>query len=154
MNVLIPGHRDKHSAADAEFHRLRHSFAKDLERWPGFDDHLIDTIRDVVPLADIEESDDSYLLDVELPGVRREDVSVEVTDGRLVVAGERRERQRVGLLRYQTRTTGRFRFAITLPVEVDRDGVTATLNNGIVTVTVPKAERARRRRIPIGSLAS
>ena len=102
------------------------------------------------PLADVEETDDAYVVDIELPGVRRDDVAIEVLDGRLSVTGERRERQRVGLLRRTTRTTGRFRLHVALPLEIDADAVTADLDHGLLTVTVPKAARARRRRIPIG----
>lgn len=108
-----------------------------------------DAVRDVVPLVDLEERDDSYLLDVELPGVRRDDVSVELTAGQLVITAERRERERVGLLRHRTRTTGRYRLELTLPVDVDGDHVAASLEQGVLTVVVPKAEHARRRRIPV-----
>lgn len=106
-------------------------------------------VRDVVPLTDVEERDDSYVLDVELPGVRRDDVSIEVVQGRLTITGERRERHRVGLLRHRTRTTGRFGLELTLPVDVDTDAVTASLDHGVLTVVVPKAVQARRRRIAV-----
>jgi len=155
MNLPIPRHRRTRPAQqqEREFQQLRRSMARDLERWPDFANDLLNTVRDVVPLADIEETDDSYLLDVELPGVRRGDVSLEVSDSRLVVTGERRERQRVGLLRHRTRTTGRLRLAVTLPADIDSDAVTARLDHGVLTVTVPKTDRARRRRIPITTAA-
>jgi HSP20 family protein len=117
---------------------------------PDHANDVLASLSDVAPLADVEESDDAYTIDVELPGVRKDDISLEVGEGRLTVTGERHERQRVGLLRHRTRTTGRFRLAVTLPLEVDGNGVTATLDHGVLTVTVPKAERSRRRRIPIG----
>lgn len=139
--------RDDH--VDNEFERLRRPFADELERWPDFVTSLRDRLDDVTPLADIEETDEAYLLDVELPGVKREDVDLQVEQGRLVVTGERRRRERVGLLRHRTRTTGRFTLAVALPVPVDRDAVTASFDNGVLSVVVPKVERARRRRIPI-----
>jgi len=132
-----------------EHERLRRSLAVELDRWPDFADDLISSMRDVVPLADLEESDDSYLLEVELPGVRRDDVSIDVVDRRVVVTGERRERRRLGLLRHRTRTTGRLRLDVTFPLEIDQGAVRATLDHGLLTLTVPKAERARRRRIPV-----
>lgn len=148
----LPIHRQPRgeSTVQAEFDRLRGTLSRDLEKWPDFIDQVSEAVRDVLPHADVEESDEAYVLDIELPGVRRDDVSVEVTQGRVVVTGERRERRRVGLLRHRTRTTGRFRFAASLPVELDPDGVTATLDDGLLTLTVPKAARARRRRISIG----
>ena len=102
-----------------------------------------------VPLADVEESDDAYLVEVELPGIKREDVSVEVAGRRLSVSGERKERQRVGILRKQTRSVGRFEYEVTLPGEVDEAGVQASMDEGVLTVHVPKAESERPRRIPI-----
>lgn len=154
MNLPIPRHRDTPREPEADFDRLHRSLVSDLDRWPHFANDLIETLRDVAPLADITESDESYVVDVELPGVSREDISLEVASGRLVVTGERRERQRVGLLRHRTRTTGRFRLAVSLPVDVDAEDVKAELDSGVLTVTVPKAEHARRRRIQIGTRGS
>lgn len=132
---------------DAE--HLRRSLVSELDRWPSFADELISRLGDVVPLADVEESDEAYVVDVEMPGVRPDGVTLEASHGRLSVTGERRERRRAGLLRRSTRTTGRFRLQVTLPDAIDPDAVTAALEDGVLTVTVPKAARARRRRIPI-----
>jgi len=103
------------------------------------------------PAADVEETDDAYLVDIELPAVRRDDVSVEVTPGELVVTGEIKERQRVGFLRTRSRRTGRFDFRVALPGEVDVDGVSANLTDGVLSVRIPKTETAKRRRIPISA---
>ncbi len=56
----------------------------------------------------MEETDDAYLVEVELPGVKRDDISIEVAGRRLTVSRERKERQRTGILRRRTRTVGRF----------------------------------------------
>ena len=149
MELPIRRRSESQPGVDTEFDRLRRSLARDLDRWPEVIEELSRTMADVVPQADIEERDDSYLFDIELPGVKGEDVSVVIEQGRLVVTGERRERHRVGLLRHRTRTTGRFRLAVTLPRDVDGEGVTATLDHGLLTVVVPKAEHARPRRIPV-----
>ncbi len=150
MNLPIHRHARNTDERELELERHLRSLAADLERWPSFADELISSLADVVPLADIEESDDAYLVEIELPGVRRDDVTIEMSGGRLSVTGQRRERRRVGLLRRSTRTTGRFRLQVALPLEVDADAVTAHLDHGMLTVTVPKAAAARRRRIPIG----
>ncbi len=139
---------DRAAAVSDDFDRLREGLYRQLDRWPDFLDPL-PSVRDVLPLADIEESDDAYVVDVELPGVKREDLSVEATHGRLTVTGERRERERVGLLRHRSRTTGRFRFEVVLPVEIDEERISASLEHGLLHLVVPKAERARRRRIAI-----
>jgi len=101
------------------------------------------------PLVELEEADDRYLLEIELPGCRREDVDLQVEQGRLQVTAQRRERQRVGLLRSRTRTTGRYLLTVTLPGAADGDAVTASLDSGVLSVVVPKTERGRRRRIPV-----
>ena len=149
MELPIRRQSGRPGGLDAEFDRLRRSLAHDLERWPEVVDELSRSMRDVVPQADIEELDDRYVVDVDLPGVKGDDVSVEIHQGRLLVTGERRERHRVGLLRHRSRTTGRFRLAVTLPRDVDADAVTATLDNGLLTVVVPKTEHSRRRRIAV-----
>src|SRR5882724_10726077 len=59
-------------------------------------------------MADIEETDDAYVVDLDLPGVRRDDVTVEVVDNGLRVTGELKEKERKGVLRRQTRRVGAF----------------------------------------------
>jgi HSP20 family protein len=56
------------------------------------------------PLADVEETDDAYVLDVEVPGVKKKDIHVEIDGRRIVVSGERKEEKRSGLLRRQSRS--------------------------------------------------
>jgi len=101
------------------------------------------------PLADIEESDDAYAVELELPGVKRDDITVEVSGRRLMVSGERKERERVGILRRRTRSVGRFHYEVTLPAELDEDGIEASLSDGVLTLRVPKAASERPRRIKV-----
>jgi len=101
------------------------------------------------PLADIEESDDAYTVELELPGVKKDDVAVEVSGRRLVVSGERKERERVGILRHRTRSVGRFHYEVSLPSALDEDGIGASLSDGVLTLRVPKAASERPRRIPV-----
>ncbi len=103
------------------------------------------------PAADVEETAEAYLVELEVPGVKREDISVEFGGGELAVSGEVEERERVGFLRTRTRPVGRFDYRVSLPAEVEDDQVTASLSEGVLTVRVPKTDRARRRSIPIGS---
>jgi len=101
------------------------------------------------PLADMEETDDAYLVEVELPGVKGDDIAVDVAGRRLTVSGERKERERVGILRRQTRTVGQFHYEVVLPGEVAEDQVEAALNEGVLNIRVPKVEADRPRRIPV-----
>src|SRR5918992_3429125 len=103
------------------------------------------------PLADIEDTDDAYVIEIELPGISREDASVEFRGRRVIVSGERKERERSGLFRTKERVTGRFRYEALLPGDIDADGVSANYEDGVLTVRAPKPEfeRSRARKIRI-----
>ncbi|MFE6684936.1 Hsp20/alpha crystallin family protein [Streptomyces sp. NPDC057743] len=101
------------------------------------------------PLSDLHEAEDAYVVEAELPGVRREDVDVEIGNRELRIAGECKECGSEGVLRRTTRRTGRFEYRAALPVDVRADEVTANLTDGVLTVTLPKAEPATPRRIEI-----
>ena len=101
------------------------------------------------PPADLEESEDSYLVEIELPGVRKDDLDIEVAGRRLTVSGERKEKERVGILRRRERTVGRFRYEVVVPGKVDEAGVEAGLEEGVLTVRLPKPAHERPRRIPV-----
>lgn len=102
-----------------------------------------------VPLADVEETEDAYLVEVDLPGVQPKDVDVEVSGRRLTVSGERKERERKGIVRGRTRSVGEFRYEVTLPGEIDVDGVEATMADGTLSVRLPKAAAERPRKIVV-----
>jgi HSP20 family protein len=104
-----------------------------------------------VPLADIEETDDAYLIEMELPGVKQDDVDIQINGRELTVSGEIKEKERTGILRRRTRKVGEFHYAVTLPGEIDDESISADLHSGVLTIRVPKTQRGRSRRIVIGS---
>jgi HSP20 family protein len=104
-----------------------------------------------VPPADVEETDDAYLIEVELPGADQDDINIEVNGRELTVSGEIKEKERKGILRRRTRKVGEFQYAVALPGDIDADNVSARLENGVLTVMVPKSQRAKPRRIAVGS---
>ncbi len=148
--MALPVRRNQGEAARwdplAEINRLSEQMQDYLGRWPSLSAALGEGF---TPLADVEETDDAYLVEVELAGVKGDDISVEVAGRRVTVSGERKERERVGILRRQTRTVGRFHYEVVLPGEIDEDAVEASLDAGVLTVRVPKAEAERPRRIPV-----
>jgi HSP20 family protein len=101
------------------------------------------------PPVDLEETDDAYVVEAELPGVKREDLSIELVGNELSITGEVREQERSGTLRRKTRRTGRFDYRLGLPSHVDPEKVEASLSDGVLKVRVPKSERAQRKRIEI-----
>ncbi len=102
-----------------------------------------------VPLADVEETEDAWIIEAELPSVNRKDVNVELRDSELVISGQIAEKERKGVLRRRTRRTGRFEYRVALPGQPDEENVEANLHDGVLTVRVPKSERSRPRRIDV-----
>jgi HSP20 family protein len=104
-----------------------------------------------IPLVDIEETEDAWIVEAELPGVKPEDVNVEVRGSELAISGEIKEREREGILRRRTRKTGEFDYHITLPGDADAENIEAELRDGVLTVRIPKPEQARPHRIDVRS---
>jgi HSP20 family protein len=102
-----------------------------------------------IPAVDIEETDDAWVVEAELPGVRKDDVNVEVRGSELSISGEVKEREREGVLRRRTRRIGEFDYHVTLPGEADAANIQARLDDGVLTVRIPKPEQARARRIDV-----
>lgn len=103
------------------------------------------------PAVDLYQDQDRVVLRAELPGLRREDIHVSLHEDVLTLAGERREEKNAdtrGSLRSE-RLFGRFERRFTLPVRVDAGRVSATYEDGILTVTLFKAEEAKPRQIEV-----
>ena len=108
-----------------------------------------DGVGALTPPVDIEETEDTWIVEAELPGVRPEDVNVELRGNELAISGEIKEREREGVLRRRMRKVGEFDFHISLPGEADSESVDATIHDGILTVRIPKPEQERPRRIEV-----
>jgi HSP20 family protein len=102
-----------------------------------------------IPLADIEETDDAWIIEAELPSVHSDDINVELREDELVITGEIKEKERKGVLRRRTRRTGQFEYRVTLPGHPNEEGIEAKLHEGVLTVRVPKAQKERPRRIDV-----
>ena len=133
----------------AELRALTDRFSRMLDdlsaRWPA-------ELGLPSPLGELEEADDAYVVRLELPGVKKGDIDVELAGRRLTVQAERKETERKGILRKSTRTTGKFLFDTLLPGEVDQGGIEASLDEGVLTIRLPKPESERRkvRKIAVG----
>jgi HSP20 family protein len=102
-----------------------------------------------MPFADLAETDDGYIVEAELPGVPSEDINVEVIGNELAITGECKEPERKGMLRQRTRRMGRFEYRTMLPHDVDAEKIEAKLADGVLTVRVPKTEKAKSRKVEI-----
>jgi HSP20 family protein len=101
------------------------------------------------PLADVSETDDAYLIEIDVPGVKREDIDSEMGERNVTVRGEFKEREGAGTLRRGTRRTGHFEYRTLLPGDMNTEEVNAALRDGVLTITVPKAETTKPRHIEI-----
>jgi HSP20 family protein len=92
------------------------------------------------PQLDVTEEDGRFILEIDLPGVRREDVSIKIEGRVLVITGTRKIVRRTVGARYShcERVSGSFRRTIPLPREIDEAGINAALEEGILRVELPK----------------
>lgn len=103
------------------------------------------------PSVDVLEGKDAYLIRAELPGMKKEDINVELNDGNLVLSGERKsEKPAEGVeYRHVERVAAKFWRSFSLPETIKRDGIEASYKDGILEIRVPKAEEAKPRQIEI-----
>ncbi len=105
---------------------------------------------DFTPRADVGETEIGYALSLELPGVSNENINVEIHDGRLEISGEKKveKNEDTSWLRVE-RTTGAFKRVFEFSQPVDLEKISANLTDGVLTVLVPKSEKAMPRKIEI-----
>ena len=103
------------------------------------------------PPVDVEEQPDKYSVHVELPGMRLEEIKITLEDNRLVIRGEksRMEEKKGATYHRVERLFGAFERAFTLTHAVKSDKIDAIYKDGVLEITVPKAEEAKAREIPI-----
>ena len=101
------------------------------------------------PALDLYQNNDNIIAVVELPGMRKEDIEISLHDGTLTIAGEHKSETPNGDAERSERYVGKFRRIITLPARVDANKVSATYRDGVLTVTLPKAEEAKPKQIQV-----
>ena len=108
-------------------------------------------IRAWAPPVDIAEGRDAYLVTVELPGVKLDDLEITLEDGLLTFQGERHVANDSSEEQFHRveRSSGTFRRSITLPAHVVADEVNASMEDGVLRILVPKAEEAKAKRIQV-----
>ena len=111
--------------------------------WDGFDGV------DFTPAADLVETDTAWTVDVEVPGVPKKDIEVESHGRTIVISGERKEKERAGVLRQRRRVCGTFRYEVTLPGGFDAEAIEAALDEGVLTVTVPKEAEEQPHKVKV-----
>lgn len=107
------------------------------------------TLGAFAPATDLRETEDEYVVEMELAGFRRDDVEVSLEDNTLTIRGRREAETEDETYRRRERATGRFERSFRLPRSVDVEDVEARMENGLLKVRVPKAEEARSRTIEV-----
>lgn len=130
------------------FRELQREMGRLLEGLDPF--HPTRHVRQFPPI-NVYDAGDRYVLSAQLPGQSPEDVELTITGETLTIRGERKRPEGVkdDSYRRQERSMGRWARTITLPDRVDSTQVSASFTNGILTVTVPKAESAKPRSIAV-----
>jgi HSP20 family protein len=130
---------------------FRDEMNRTLGRWFSREEGDEPAARRWMPALDVTESKDAYHIDVEVPGMRPEDINVTVDQGMLTVQGERRSEEEKGDRSYHRveRRYGAFRRSISLPRDVDASRVQASYDNGVLRLEVPKAEGSQAKRIEV-----
>jgi HSP20 family protein len=131
------------------FDRLR--ALEGLPRSGWLDEIFGERARMPVPAVDVTEADDAYRVTVELPGIARDDVSVEVHEGMLTIRGEKRSErdEKKEKSRWTERTYGAFSRSFSLPPDADADRIEASCRDGVLRLDIPKTEQPKPRVISV-----
>jgi HSP20 family protein len=107
----------------------------------------------LVPLIDVHEDDERYLVSVEIPGCGKDDVQLEVHDGVLSVRGEKRSEreEKKDKVHWLERSYGSFTRSFGLPADADVDRASASFKDGVLSISVPKREEPKARQVAIES---
>lgn len=107
--------------------------------------------RSRLPALEMEETDQGYRLNAELPGMTADDIEIDVSDGVLCISGEKKEQHEEkdkGFM-FSERSYGRFERRIQLPPSADEDKIDAKFENGVLRIAIGKNEKAGRKKIEI-----
>lgn len=104
-----------------------------------------------MPAVDVIDRDDQVIVRAEVPGVRKEDLKVSLTDNDITIEGhtEHKAEEKREDYYYHEVSSGEFKRTLSLPAEVDSGKAEATMKDGMLEIRLPKAERARRREIDV-----
>jgi len=127
----------------------------EIDRW--FDSPLGELARSSrvlsgwTPALDLHEDKDQFVATIELPGMEKNDIDISLHDGSLSISGERKSEQKVEKAEvYRAeRFVGRFQRTVALPAPVAADKVKAQYKDGVLTITLPKTEEAKPKRIDV-----
>lgn len=125
---------------------LQNEMGNLLETWATPSKSLA---REFQAACDLEETDTHYILSFDLPGVRENDLNIELNKNELTVSGERRYEKCDSERHFTERSYGRFARSFTLPSTIDPEKIEAHFNHGVLTVSLAKVEAAKPKKIEV-----
>lgn len=131
--------------------RVNDVFDRMLEDFFSMDTRLSEPVTSLMPLMNIEENKDAYKISVELPGMEKNDIDIQIKDNVLTISGEKKEETKSdeGTFYRRERRFGKFSRSINLPNDINVDGIDAEYKNGVLTLTLPKTEEAKPKKIAV-----
>jgi HSP20 family protein len=102
------------------------------------------------PLVNLHQDADGYSLEVEMPGVGKQGVEITVEDGKLIIGGNRSPEGKFGQAVYRERRTGDYRRVFDLDPSIDGSKISASMEQGLLKVHLPKVEAVKPRKITVG----
>jgi HSP20 family protein len=124
---------------------MNESFGRFDWEWPELSPHAM--------RVDVQNQDDRYLLEAEIPGVSENDVDINVEDNMLTISVEQKKEDQDEKTKYMVRERlhRSLKRSFTLPKDADREAISASFDRGILTLDIPKSEDAKPRKIKISS---
>ena len=133
------------------FDQLQHEMSRAQSRNHKTEDNSDVVTSDWAPAIDIKEEDDKYMLIADIPGVDPKDIDIHMENGLLTIKGERNSElktEHTGFKRIERKHGGFYR-RFSMPEGVNPEGINAKSNNGVLTVSIPKQEAIKPRKITV-----
>jgi HSP20 family protein len=144
--TLVPIHRSRNNGLATLHHEmddLFDSFFRGLDRpFAGYK---------AWPAIDVAEEDNAIVVRAEVPGCKAEDIDISVFGNRLTISGEKKlteEKKEKGYYHVES-SYGSFRRELTLPTDVDQDKIDAVCKDGVLSITLPKAEKSKAVKVKV-----
>ena len=151
QQAILPSPSDFYKAFDDTFERFRRDFEDVL--FPTYWDRVMSLVPEMrIPAVDLEDREKDFILKVEMPGFKKEDIEIEVQDDSLTITGEvgwkYDKKTQVYLCRERACKT--FYRRVDLPEEINVDEVTASLTEGVLDIIIPKKTVKQKRIVKMG----
>jgi len=127
------------------------SFDRMIDDFFSPDVRLFEDISHVVPLVNVEETDEAFNISAELPGIKKDDIKISFQDNILTISGEKKAEKKHKEKNYHRieRSYGKFSRSIGIPSGVKLDEISAEYKKGVLYVTIPKTEEAKPKKIEV-----